>query len=255
MIEPSDAAVLRTTKISLRVVECLKELDGGRVEEVADYLDIASSTAHRHLQTLRQFSYVVKRGDEYHVGLQFLTMGGYARDQIPSIDLARSAVDDIAAQTGERSQFLVEEQGRRVFLYTASGENAVRAEAKIGRRGPLHTSAAGKAILAEFPDKEIRRIVDRDDLPATTENTITEFDELMEELDQIRDRGVAFNWEESTPGLRAVATAVRAPDGTVFGALSVSGPAHRFEGDRFESEFPGIVRGIAHELELNMKYE
>lgn len=254
MNDPTDAPVLRTTKISLQVVECLKERNGGRVEEVSSHLDIAPSTAHRHLQTLRHFGYVVKRGDVYHVGLQFLTMGGYARDQIPSIDLARSAVDGLARQTGERAQFVAEEQGQRVFLYTASGENAVRAEAKIGRRGTLHSSAAGKAILAEFPEEKIRRIVDRYGLPAITENTITEYDELLKELDRIRDRDVAFNREESTPGLRAVATSVLSPNGAVFGALSVSGPADRFKGDRLESEFPDVVRGLAHELELNTKY-
>jgi DNA-binding IclR family transcriptional regulator len=246
---------LRTTEISLQVIECLVELDGARTEEVAAQLGIAQSTAHRHLSSLREFGYVVKDGEVHRVGLKFLTVGGYARSRIPSFDLARDAVDKLAEQTGERAQFVVHEQGQRIFLYTRTGENAVRAEARIGRRGPLHPSAAGKAMLAQFPEEKVRAIVDRHGLEPVTENTITDIDELLAELEEIAERGVAYNREESTPELHAVGTPVLTSDGNVYGALSVSGPAYRLTDDALESDLSDVIRGLAHELELNIKYD
>jgi DNA-binding IclR family transcriptional regulator len=250
---PTDE-VVHTTETSLEIVDALQKLDAARIDEIADELDVAPSTVYRHLQTLRKHRYVVKEADFYRLGLQFLTIGGYVRERKGEYELAKDVVEDLAEQTQERVQFEVEEQGERVFIYTATGKHAVQAKGTIGRRGPLHCSAAGKAILAELPDSRVNTIIDQHGLESVTENTITDVDTLFEELEKIRERGIAFNLEESTVGLRAVAASVTTPDNEVLGALSISGPAHRMEGEQLEEEIPTTLRGLAQELELNIKY-
>lgn len=254
MTAPEKTAAVRTTETSLQIIEALMDLEEARIEDVAEYLDIASSTAHRHLQTLQKYGYVVNEGGLYHLGMQFLSVGGYIRNSKSAFDLAKDAVYELAEQTKERVQFEVVEQGERVFLFTTTGENAVRADAKIGKRGPLHCSAAGKALLAELPEPRVHQIIKTEGLPQITENTITDTEELLAELETIRERGIAFNREESTIGFHAVASSVTEPDGNLLGAMSVAGPAHRLNGDRFTEEIPDLVRGVAQELELNIKY-
>lgn len=246
--------MVHTTETSLQIVEALRRLDTARIDELAEELDIAPSTVYRHLQTLRKYGYVVKEADFYRLGLQFLTLGGYIRDRKSEYELAKEAVEDLAEQTHERVQFEVEEQGERIFIYTATGEHAVQAKGTVGRRGPLHCSAAGKAILAELPNSRVMEIIEQHGLECVTENTITDSNALLEELEEIREQGIAFNLEESTVGLRAVAATVKTPDDEVLGALSISGPAHRMEGVRLEEEIPNTLRGLAQELELNIKY-
>ena len=254
MQETHAGSGVKTTETSLQIIEVLMETGSIRIEELADRLDIAPSTAHRHLQTLRRFGYVVESSGDYRLGLQFLTVGGHVRASRNAYDLAHDAVVELTEQTKERVQFLVEEQGQRVYLYTETGENAVRANAKIGRRGPLHCSAAGKAILAKLPVPRVESIIEEHGLPRVTENTITDPDVLFEELEAIREVGYAFNREESTLGLHAVAAPVTEIGDGVIGALSVSGPAHRLDGKRFTEEIPDLVRGVAQELDLNIKY-
>ena len=245
---------IQTTETTLEIVAALHELDGARVEEVADHLDIASSTVHRHLATLADHGYVIKEGDIYHIGSRFLTMGGYAQTRKRAYNLARKTVEKVSNQTEERAQFLIEEHGERVYLETRTGKHAVETDAYLGKRGPLHCSAAGKAILAALPESRTREIIDQRGLEEVTENTITDRDELFEELDAIRERGVAFNREESTMGLNAVGTSVVTASGEVLGALSVSGPAHRLKGDRLTQDLPDTLLGFANELELKIKY-
>lgn len=247
-------APVKTTEHSLRIIDILQELDGARIDEVTDHLDIAPSTAHRHLQTLKRYGYVMKEGDFYYLGLEFLNKGGYVRTQNPAYDLAKKAVDALAEKTQERVQFEVEENGLRYFLFTATGEQAVEADAIIGKKGPLHCSSAGKAILAELPDWRVQEIIQQHGLPKITEKTITDGEELSKELEEIRERGVAFNRGESTPELCAVASVVTSPRGSVLGAISVSGPAHRMKGELFEEKIPDLIRGATQELELNIKY-
>lgn len=87
-----------------------------------------------------------------------------------------------------------------------------------------------------------------------TEHTITGRDELLAELEDIRDRGYAFNREEFLRGTHASGVAICGPDGDAIGGLSVTGSSHRLKGERFNSDLPNLVLGAANELELNIAH-
>jgi DNA-binding IclR family transcriptional regulator len=181
-------------------------------------------------------------------------VGGFVRDRKSEYAFAKETVEKLAQETDERAQFVVEEQGKRIFIHTATGEHAVQADGTVGRQGPLHCSAAGKAIMAELPESRITEIIENQGLPSVTENTITDKDTFYEELKEVRERGIAFSFEESTIGLRAIASSVKMPNGSLLGSLSVSGPAHRMDGDQFKKDLPSTVQAFAQELELNIKF-
>jgi DNA-binding IclR family transcriptional regulator len=256
MEETTNGRVLSTTETSLRVIETLGRLDGGRVTEVAEALDLAPSTVHAHLSTLERNRYLVKRGDEYRLGLRFLNLGEFVRQSHEHYALARAAVEQLAEETGGRTHFIVEEHGQGVYLAIASGPQAIDTYSREGKRLWLHQSAGGKAILAALPDERVRAVVDRWGLAGRTENSITDVEALFDCLERVRERdGIAFNEGEQTDGIRAVGAPVRGPDGAVVGALSVSGPAHRLKGDYYRSELPDTILGTANELELRIKLE
>jgi len=250
----ADHDTVATTGTTFEILDALREQRGARIGELSERLDPAPSTIHRHLATLLKHGYVLKRGDEYEVSLKFLKIGCEKRRHNPVYEMAREKVDLLAEETEERAQFVVEERGKLVYLYYSTNSNAVQTDGTVGKHRLLHYSAAGKAILAALPDRRVGAIIDRHGLPAKTDNSITDPEELRTELAEIRDRGVAFNDEESVEGLRAVGSAVQGPAGETFGALSVSGPAHRMQGNWYESELPNLILGIANEIELNVKY-
>jgi DNA-binding IclR family transcriptional regulator len=66
------------------------------ITELSDELGIAKSTIHRHLKTLQSDGYVVKEGDTYRIGMQFLDLGTYARDQVNAFHMAKPKVDELA---------------------------------------------------------------------------------------------------------------------------------------------------------------
>lgn len=245
---------IKTTDTVFRILEAIQEMDGGRVTEIAEHLDVTKSTVHRHLSTLKEREYVVKRGDEYEIGLRFLDLGQYAKTQNPAYVKAESKVRELASETDERVQFIVEEHGQAVYVARETGEHAVETDPGIGKRVPLHATAAGKAILAHIPESCLEQIIDEQELPKITSNTITDKEELYEELEIIRDRGYSFNDQENIEGLRAVGVPLIGQNDEVIGALSVSGPTKRFTGDRYKREIPELLMGVANELELNIVY-
>lgn len=244
----------RTTETSLAIVDAIRELRGGTIDEISEHLGLSPSTVHRHLVTLREHNYVVQSDGTYRIGLQFLTVGGHAQRTTTAYPMIKEKVDVLAAETGERAQFIVEEAGERVYLYTEVGQSAVQTGAHIGRRGPLHTSAAGKSILANTSPERVDEIVATHGLHGVSENTITTRAELEEECERIRERGYAFNRQETTEGVHAVGAAVTNSAGEVIGALSVSGPAHRVKGEQLTEELPERVLSAVNELELYIEH-
>lgn len=247
---PDDGRITTGARM-LSVLEALKQEGGAGVTTVAETVGIAKSTAHAHLRTLHDRRYVVERDGEYHVGLRFLELGGAAKRPWDDYGFIEEKVEELAAESQMRAQFLVEEHLEAVYVYRSTGRHAVPTDSRVGVRIPLHSVAAGKAMLAQFPEERVDAVVDRYGLSALTDETITDRAELVAALERIRERGYAVNDEESWEGVRAVGAPVLAPDGGVVGAISVSGSAHRFR----PGEFDDLIMGAANEIELNIKYE
>lgn len=255
MTAPPNRRTLATTETSLKVIETLKDVGGARVTELAEEMDLAASTVYSHLATLEDAEYVVKEGDTYRLGLRFLGLGEHVRKNDEYFSLAESKVEQLAEETGGRAHFIVEEHGKGVYVYTKSGEHAVKTYSRDGRRLALHRTAAGKAILALLPRRRVDAIIDRHGLSRRTSSTITDREALYEELEAVRERdGIAFNKEEQLRGVRAAGAPVRDSNGAVIGALSVSGPTHRMKDERLHEEVPNIILGTANELELEIEY-
>lgn len=245
---------VKTALTVFAIIEALEEMGGAGITELANELGLAKSTVHSHLVTLHEAEYVVREEDRYHLSLKFLKLGEHARMRKREFRDTQQKVEELAETTQERAQFIVEEHGRGVYVHRAVGENAVHTDPGVGHSIPLHMTAAGKAILAAFPDSRVEEILARHGLEAVTEHTITDEGELFDELEEIRERGYAMNLEENIAGLHAVGVAVRRNDGSVCGAFSVSGPSHRITGERLREELPNLLLGTANELELNLQY-
>lgn len=242
---------VKSVDTAFRIIQFLHEEQTGTLNTISKAVDISTSTAYRHLETLRERGYVVVDNNEYRLSLRFLTHGGKTRQKFPAHEMIDRKIHQISEETSERVQFITEEHGERVYLYTHAGDDAVRTDARIGKRGPLHVSAAGKAILANITESRREEIISE---ATFREGTNDSRGELIDELATVRERGYAFNDEESTMGLRAVGVPVIDESGGVLGAVSLSGPANRLRGEYFREEIPNLLLGAVNEIELNLQY-
>nr|WP_156586361.1 IclR family transcriptional regulator [Halorubrum sp. CBA1125] len=245
---------VRSIDRTLRIVQALQELSRGTVTEISNHVGLPKSTVYNHLQTLYENEYVSRSGEEYHLGLRFLEHGGYIRNQMDIFHVAKPEVEELAAETGELVNMLVEEHGRGVYLYRERGEQAVNLDSYIGKRQYLHSTAFGKAMLAYMAPERVDEILDKHGMISRTEHTISDREELSQELETIRDQGYAIDDEESLEGLRCVAAPILTQDDDVLGAVSISGPISRISGDRFTKEIPELLRSTTNVIEINITY-
>ena len=254
MADIQNSSTVKTAQTTLEILEVLKERNGATVSELTKMFDLSKSSVHNYLTTLEQDGYVTKEGDTYYVGLRFLSLGGAARRREQIYDIAKEHVREIADETGELANLLVEERGRGIYVYRAHGENAVMTDSYIGHRVYLHNTALGNAILAHLPRDQVSEILDKHGMPTATEKTITDREELFDKLEYIREEGHAFDDETRLKGLRCVAVPIVNNNNTVEGAISVSGPTSRFEGEWFREKLPEKLKRVANVIELNITY-
>lgn len=250
-MKATDVTTLRT---AFGIVNTIQEQEAPTITRIADQLDVAKSTVHRHVETLKDEQFVVERDGTLELGLRFLNHGTYAQKNREGYHEARAKVEEIAGETGELCTFIVREYHSGYILCLSKGLNAVETGDWLGKPVFLHATAGGKAILAHSDRATIDDVVDSVGLPARTEKTTTDEAALHEELDTIRERGYAINREEHIEGLNAVAVPILGNDDALLGALVVSGPTNRVTGDRLETELPNLLLGAGNELELNLTY-
>lgn len=231
------------------IVDILRENGPMTSQAVANELDVAKSTAHAYLATMESLEFLVHGTDGYALGLRLLDDGMFARDELPVVEAAAGAVEQLANDTSEAVYLVVEEHGRAVYVDYALGSRAVKTHARIGTRSHLHSLASGKAILANLEEDRVQEIVDMHGLPAKTENTVSSADQLFEELKTVRERGYAINEHEALVGTRAVGAPILSGD-DVVAAIAVAGPANRLTRDRLEEKVLGEVLATANEIEL-----
>lgn len=242
---------VNAVRTSLEILEALKKHGEMGITELANEVGVSKGTVHNHLSTLEHEDYVVKSKKAYQLGFRFVDLAHHAKDRVDIYDLARQEVEKIGNKSGEMALYTREEHGLGVCLYRSLGEDAVETPLYVGHRSKLHHTAVGKAILAHLPRERVERIVDRRGLEAYTENTITDSEELFDELEEIRERKIAFNHEETIPGLVGVGAPIVNRYDDVAGAISVIGPASRMDEDRFYSEIPDMITQSINIIEIN----
>ncbi len=234
--------IVKSTTTSLKIVDGLIELEGARVTEIADALDISKSTVCHHLHTLQEAGYVVLKGDTYHPSLKFAYVGEHAKRRDPAYEVTMKVTQELDEQTPFETSFIVEENGLGRYL-TPEVKHPGRYDrfAFTGEREYLHTTAAGKSILASLPRKDVNKIIDRWGLPRETTKTITDEATLLEELDRVRENGYAVNRGENRQDIYVLGKAVHKSNGTVLGALSVGSPANRIKIDEFNDRIVKLL--------------
>lgn len=223
--------ILKTTQSSLELLELVLQHEGATATTLAEELDLAHSTVHKHLNTLLEYGYLTEEENTYYAGAKFCHIGDYVRRRKPEYVIAGDIVAELADETKLEADFAIEENGHVISLHNELVFSDSSHFLNVGRFFNVHSTASGKAILAEYSRDHVERIMKKWGLPKKTENTICSEEELFEELEQVREQGYAMNDEEAIEGMWAVAKVVKNPIGDVCGSLNLSAPTYFHDAD------------------------
>lgn len=251
MISNPSSRQVQSVRTSFRIIQLIQEFGGTSLNEIADQLDLAKSTVHNYLGTLEAMGYVVKQDGTYRLGLRFLTHGMAAKNSVHVLEIVQQSLSMLARESLQPAWWIAEELGRGIFLEKSVPEDGAESYGSVGKRSYLHTHAPGKAILAQLPRDEVRKIVDYHGLPKHTTETTTDEATLMRELDTIRDRGFAVCEGGAALAVRSVGVAFEGPHSRHHG-IGVFGYTHNFGGEKRDDDIPSRLNEVVEDITTSL---
>lgn len=196
-----------------------------RISELVQLTGLGQSTVSRLVGALETLGFVTQdeRSGLYRVGPTVVALGGVALNQSAVHRQARQIAQDLAHDLGLGVN-IAERHGATLFyLCHFEGRYAPRSFTMVGRSGPLHATAIGKALLFDLGAEGIAGLLGGE-LARYTPKTITEVQELVAAVADGRSRGYTTEVEELAFSRACLAAPIRDRTGAVVAAMSVSGP-------------------------------
>ena len=218
---------------NLRLLQII-ELLGSRgramtATEIARETGLPKQSVHRLCKTLELEGYTVRN----RIGAGIMPA---RRLRAMSSELLFGSWDQIArhqvlvrvaASVKETVNFAVPEESGMRYVDRVETDWPFRIQLPVGSNVPFHCSASAKVYMASLPLPERRLFVRCLELPKLAQNTITDHESLLENLNEVLKRGYAIDNEEFLDGLNAVAVPVKDHGGQYIASLAFHGPKQR----------------------------
>ncbi|GAA4709670.1 IclR family transcriptional regulator [Pseudonocardia yuanmonensis] len=217
---------------------------------LVDELGLAKSTTSRLLQALERSRLVYRdRAGAFRPGALFSLHAARPSALHDLAELARPTMEHLSALCRETVNLAVARGGQLVEIDQVDSRYLVGAANWVGVDVPAHCTALGKVLYAfgalPLPPGQLER---------RTAHSPVDRAQFEHALVEVRRRGWAASLDELELGLAAVGAPVRAVDGTVVAAVSVSGPTNRINdfgittlGDLLVAELRGLSALLGHQ--------
>jgi IclR family KDG regulon transcriptional repressor len=213
------------------------------VRELARRLGLSPTIVQRQVSSLAVRGYIEKNLEtsRYRLGHRSMILCASGERGVDYAATARRELDRLAHEHHLNGFVAVLRGGRAIYLLAVQAESPVAIRVSLGSEMPLHSTAAGKVLLASLDDGEARKLVGRAKLAAITPHTITDPAALIASLAKVRRQGYATVVEENIPGVLSVGAPITDRGGNVVAALSVAFPKYLESGLTLQGSIPLVT--------------
>lgn len=223
-MEPGPARILRLLEHLARTDEPV------RLAEIADWLDVPKSNAHRITQMLLKAGFAGQEpgSDRYMPTLKLYELGMLIANRHPLKRAAGPHLQELQRATEETAALVVLEGTDILYLERLSSLVPIRATLQAGWRVPAVFTAAGQALLAfhsnapAIVEQVLREEPRASDLDAAS---------LSQRFEAIRASGYAMTKSGWNAGVNSVAAPILRRRGPPAGAVALIGPTERMDED------------------------
>lgn len=209
---------------------------------------LSKATLHRLLGDLVGARLLEKTTDGgYRLSRLVFELGMRASVERTLLEVATPFLEDLYERTHETVHLGVREGHEVVYVAKMGGHRQADAPSRVGGRMPMHATAIGKALLAWSP-ADVQEAVLAARLRRCSPRTIVNRTVLRSQLDEVVERGVAFEYEESAVGITCVAAPVLGTNDQALAGISVTGPVGRFQPAKHASAVHAAAAGVAATL-------
>ena len=246
------ATSVRSVERAFDILKCFQfaENDSVSLGSIAESVDLPVSTIFRLLGTLVSIGVLQRNEDHsYSTGEELYLLGAVIASQFRPRSAALPYMRTLRDETKEAVSLYGMQDGFRVCYEHLLGTLSNRCIVRVGEHLPLWAGAAGKVLLAYAGEGAIEREASK--LMKLTPATITDREELIEELHRIRMQDYAVSRGERDEGIVSIAVPIFDRDGRSPLCISLSAPSARVDLEKigeFAAKMQAISAKISEEL-------
>lgn len=234
---------------ALKILDCFSaEKPEWGITEISQHLDYYKSNVSNIVTTFVQAGFLEqnKENGKYQLGFKILELSHIISSNISFRKMILPFLQGIADNANEIVYLAVPHEGEVIYLDSCFSRNQHSNRSMLGVKAPLHCTGIGKAMLAYLPEKTVLEVLSQD-LKKYTENTITNPDELLNELVEIRKRGYSIDRMEHEYGIKCVGLPILNKRRQLVAGISISGPSLRFDDAKIE-QYAAMLQETAEEI-------
>ncbi len=225
------------------------------LDEIAHRTHMNKTTARRLALSLIDCGLMkqpVKRG-KYSLGLKLLDYTQALKKELPIVEIAEPYLIELGHRVDETVSLALWDGKNAVVCHSIHPDHPLKVSSYEGTINGLHFSSLGKAILSGINPGELDNFL-TGGLRRYTPNTITNINDLKNQLLTVRREGVAIDDEEGFRGVRGVAATLKDCEGRMVGAITILGPSVRLTWEKIREIVP-IVKEISARISKALGYD
>lgn len=254
---PRPKGYLQSADRMLMVMKLLRDSGPLTITEIARSTGLPLGTIHRVLSMLVYRDFAVQDHDRSYYAGPALAAPLPRNEQLLRIQQVSGPYLELLAQSlGETFNLMVRVGTAVRIVSSVEGTASPRVGSRQNAVFPAMSTAGGRALLAALPDEWIRRLfTSQPAVDAGTSQSAAQYQELILEIQRVRQAGYSMIHENTETGVAALGYALRpgpvAGSGQVRAALSMSVPSERssrLDDTSIHERIRRALRGIAEEL-------
>ena len=218
------------------------------ITDISRKLGLNKSTVFNTVYTLIDLKVLEIRGDgKFGFGSHFYVLGSQAGQRSELIRSVRPYLEKINLNT-KLSAFLgIRSDLHSILIDKVDSAHGIRISSEIGLQMPVLAGAGIKAMLAQLDQAQVNALVADAQLKKFTPNSIVNKGAYIQEIDRVRQEGIAFDREEYIEGLVAVGVPVKTVDPNIQAAVWAVGLSRQASPEVLP-DLNGLLKSIGKEI-------
>ncbi len=213
--------------------------------EIARKLGLPVPTTSRILKVLHEEGIIDRdpKTKRFRLGHLISTLGVISQETAPLKQISLPVMEGIRELFNETVILMIRDGNYRICYETLESHLPLKISVKKGTKTIIWAGASSKIFLAYMAEKERDRILE--EVKPITPHTITDREQMIKEIDKVRQWGCALSQSERKEGFYSVAAPIFNAYGNLAASLTLVAPSIRVTDLSLDEMITEIKRGAS----------
>jgi DNA-binding IclR family transcriptional regulator len=219
--------------------------------EISKSIGLNMTSTYRYINTFVALGYLEKDSQTKRLrpGIRCMSLCTNLMQATDKLKLIKSEVDKFYKEHKITIDVGLINDETMMSIYRREAEETMTYNLQVVAVNCLHNTSTGKAYLSTLSEQELGVTVSRMPLQAKTARTITNKDQLLDEIKKTKARGYSMAIEEYLPGLITIgAPLISRNSGKCLGAVSFDFSTLQTSPEELEKKYAHLIVQIGNTL-------